>query len=267
MQQRHSVSPETEGWRYLGVEVVDLEPGEQLLVHQDQRESAIVVVEGAVTIAGAGLDAAVVRRDPFRSMSELVYLPPRERVAIVAQVSSQVSIGTAPAQGLHPPRIVHTHEMVSVLRGGGPARRQVTSPLAHPLLAESLVVYEAYVPRGAWSGWPPHRHDGEDGSPYLEETYYVRFDRPNGFGLHRNYTNDGAYDEHRLVRDGSLTPVPRGYHVCGASPAANMWVLNFLAGAPQDRHRPPCFDPAELWITDDWERDLMTLPAVTPPQP
>ena len=56
--------------------------------------------------------------------------------------------------------------------------------------------------------------------------------------------------------------MPRGYHVCGAAPAANMWVLNFLAGDPSDRPVAPFFDPAELWIDEDWGRDLMVLPAV-----
>lgn len=262
--QRHSLTPQTQGWRYLGVDVLRLAVGEELVVEQESRESAVVLVEGALHVRGAGFDEHLSRDSPFRSMGDVVYLPPGQRVVLRAEVASEVSVGTAPAAGLHPARLVRPSEMPSVLRGGGPAYRQVTSPLAHPMPAESLIVYEAYVPRGAWSGWPPHRHDGEEGSPYLEETYYVRFDRQKGFGLHRNYTNDGSLDEHMLVRDGSLTPVPRGYHVCGAAPAANMWVLNFLAGDPSDRPVAPCFDPAELWIDEDWGRDLMVLPAVQP---
>ena len=57
---------------------------------------------------------------------------------------------------------------------------------ASPLPAERLILYEVYVPRGKWSGWPPHCHDGWEGSPYLEETYYFRFDPPNGWCMHRN---------------------------------------------------------------------------------
>ena len=50
--------------------------------------------------------------------------------------------------------------------------------VGEPLPAEHLILYEVYVPRGTWAGWPPHRHDGVQGSPYLEEVYYFRLDRP-----------------------------------------------------------------------------------------
>ena len=55
--------------------------------------------------------------------------------------------------------------------------------LAHPLPAERLILYEVYVPRGGWSGWPPHCHDGYEGSPYLEETYYFRLDPADGWAI------------------------------------------------------------------------------------
>ena len=51
-----------------------------------------------------------------------------------------------------------------------------------------LILFEVYVPGGNWSGWPPHRHDEVLQSPYLEETYHFRFDKPQSFGLHRNYS-------------------------------------------------------------------------------
>jgi 5-deoxy-glucuronate isomerase len=151
-------------------------------------------------------------------------------------------------------------------RGGGPAHRQVNHLLAPPLPAERLIVYEVYVPAGEWAGWPPHRHDGVDGSPYLEETYWFRFDRPEGFGFHRSYAPEGGFDETFAIHDGDCVAVPRGYHVTGSTPGSNMWILNFLAGELVDdaRATPPAFDPATTWITEDWDAAQMALPVATP---
>jgi 5-deoxy-glucuronate isomerase len=99
----------------------------------------------------------------------------------------------------------------------------------------------------------------------LEETYYFRFDRPSGFGFHRNFAPEDRWEQSFPLFDQTLVPVPRGYHLCGTGPAANMWLLNFLAGTPQDRTRSPHFDPNETWIESDWSHGLMTLPAVELP--
>jgi 5-deoxy-glucuronate isomerase len=253
------------GWKYLSATVLHLAAGDVYDVYHSDQESAVVVVEGSVLMDGPSLHAQVSRTSVFSALADLVYVPPRTPIHLVAQSDCEIAIGSAPATGRHPLRLISTREMASVLRGGGPAQRQVVSSLADPLPAESLIVYEAWVPRGGWAGWPPHRHDGYDGSPYLEETYHYRFDRDPGFGYHRNVTPEENLDESVPIRDRSLVPVRSGYHLCTAGPAANMWILNFLAGSPEDRPRPPHFDEAETWINADWNKGLLTLPAVTPP--
>lgn len=258
-----SVTPATAGWDCLRAEVVDLAAGEVHHLSSGTHESALAVVSGHVEVRGSGLDHVIVRPSPFTTLADIVYLPPGGSVSVTARSSSQITIGQAPATGRLDPRVVTTEEMQSVLRGGGPARRQVVSTLADPIPAERLIMYEGWVARGSWTGWPPHRHDGVDGSPRLEETYYFRFDRPSGFGFHRNFAPEDGWEETHPLRDQTLVAVPRGYHLCTAGPAANMWLLNFLAGPEEsDRNRAPHFDPAETWITEDWAAGSMNLPAV-----
>jgi 5-deoxy-glucuronate isomerase len=259
-----AVTPESADWKYLGASVHDLNAGESYPIDQAARESAVVLVEGSILVEGAGLSAEINRAEPFSHTADLTYVPPRAAVTITAQTASQIAIGTAPAEGRFPPRIVSRTEMTSVLRGGGPATRQVVASLEDLSPAESLIVYEAWVPRGCWTGWPPHRHDGVDGSPYLEETYYYRFDRRSGFGMHRNFARDLDLNDCIAIRDQSLITVPAGFHLCGVGPAANVWLLNFLAGTSVDRTRPPLYDSDETWISDDWGLGLMQLPAVGP---
>lgn len=259
----HDVTPHGANWKFLGVRIVKMATGDRYAIRDRERETAIVLVAGDARLHGTPYGRQLRRKSPFTEMAPAVYVPPRCEVVVEAFAPTELAIGTAPARGDYPFAVIEPASMPSVLRGGGPAYRQVISPLADPEPAERLIVYEAYLPRGAWSGWPPHRHDGVDGSPYLEETYYFRFDRPSGYAMHRNYDHEG-FDESFVVHDGSLITVHRGYHVCGASPAANVWILNFLAGSCEDRPRPPAFDENETWIDADWSARAMTLPAVDP---
>lgn len=172
------------------------------------------------------------------------------------------SVGSAPAEGKLPLRLFAPNEMRSEIRGGGTAHRQVIHTLSAPLPAERLILYEVYVPRGTWAGWPPHCHDGRDGSPYLEEIYYFRLDREEGYAHHRNWRTDEGFDETLQIADGDVALVPKGFHTSVACPSANMYFLNYLAGDLVDEARatPPCFAAEHTWIESDWTKGEWSLP-------
>jgi 5-deoxy-glucuronate isomerase len=61
---------------------------------------------------------------------------------------------------------------------------------------QRLVVVEVYTPGGNWSSYPPHKHDvhkdGPDGQLLeadLDEIYYYKIDRPEGYAIQRVYTD------------------------------------------------------------------------------
>jgi 5-deoxy-glucuronate isomerase len=259
------VVPDEAGWEHLAFHVHMLGPGERLALDTAGVESAIVPISGAGVAEVGGEAYELARTGIFTEMGGLLYVPPGVPLWLTASADWIVAVGTAPAVGRHPVRRIAPREVQVELRGGGAARRQVNHLLAPPLPAERLIVYEVYVPAGEWAGWPPHRHDGIDGSPYLEETYYFRFDRGDGFGFHRSYAPEGGFDETFAIHDGDCVAVPRGYHVTTAAPGSNMWILNFLAGEPigDARATPPSFDPATTWITEDWEAAQVALPVAT----
>ena len=114
-----------------------------------------------------------------------------------------------------------------------------------------------------------HCHDGYEGSPYLEETYYFRLDPADGWAVHRNYRVDTDFDEIFAVRDRDVVAVTQGFHSSAAAPGSHMYFLNFLAGHPVDAERaiPPFYQPEYRWIDGNWDADGMTLPTVTPESP
>ena len=196
----------------------------------------------------------------------IVYAPPGTEISVVADTDFEFAIGSAPATGKYPVRLFTPGEMTSEVRGGGAAHRQVNHVLAAPLPAERLILYEVYVPRGTWSGWAPHRHDGVEGSPYLEETYYFRLDPSDGFAMHRNWSPESGFDEVLLAHDGDVALVPQGYHSSVGCPGSNMYFLNYLAGelVGDDRITPPCFHADYTWIHDDWDAGAWSLPVTAP---
>ena len=259
-----SITVEEAGWHYLDFAVHRLSPNDSIEVAHRDTEVAIVPLEGSMGVYAAEEVFILSRSDVFSEAPRVVYVPPGARLVIKAITSVAFAVGGAPAYGRYPVRLFEPSEMEIEIRGGGAAVRQVSHILAAPLPAERLVLYEVVAPRGTWCGWPPHCHDGFGGSPYLEETYYFRFSRPEGYALHHNYRVDEPFNEIYVARDGDLVLVPRGYHTTVASPGSHMYFLNYLAGElmNDDRARPPCFDARHAWISDAWEANPLKLPTL-----
>jgi 5-deoxy-glucuronate isomerase len=260
------VDPSIAGWTSLSFSVHALTGPSEHIVETADREVAVVLLEGAIRATVGGETFSLSRAGVFAAMAHVLYVPPGQTIRLETEGPAEVAVGGAPAEGRYPVRLFRPEEMRSDVRGGGGATRQVNHILAHPLPAERLILYEVYVPRGGWSGWPPHCHDGYEGSPYLEETYYFRLRPEDGWALHRNYRVDSDFDETFAVGDRDVVCVTQGFHSSAAAPGSHMYFLNYLAGDLRDDERaiPPFFQPEYRWIDGNWDADAMVLPAVTP---
>ena len=256
------VRPETANWLYLSFRIVRVAAQQVYIHHTERTELALVPLEGAGTVQTTAGDYALSRAGVFQEKPSVLYVPPGQEFGVVSESRFEFAIGAAPAVGKYPLRLFKPNEIKSELRGGGAARRQVHHTLAHPMPAERLILYEVYVPGGAWSGYPPHCHDGYGGSARLDETYYFRTDPANGVALHRNYRRDNDFEEIFAVRDRDLVLVTQGFHSTSAAPGSNLYFLNYLAGEliDDDRQRPPYDDPDYAWLKEDYTGNLMRLP-------
>jgi len=154
------------------------------------------------------------------------------------------------------------------IRGGGNATRQVNKMLPPGFACSRLVVVEVYTPSGNWSSYPPHKHDEHilagDGSLLeadLEEVYFYKLRRPEGFAYQRIYTPDRSLDELILVRDNHLVLSPRGYHPVVAAPGYDCYYLNMLAGSAQSLAASD--DPDYAWVKGTWSEKDPRLPLVS----
>ena len=107
------------------------------------------------------------------------------------------------------------------------------------------MVGETINPPGNWSSYPPHKHDGRDGEPVLEEVYYYRISPPQGFGQQMLYTTDGESTTH-TVKDGDAVLLPYGYHPVSAPPGYKLYYLWAMAGT--ERKLALHEDPAHTWL-------------------
>lgn len=258
------VTPESAGWDYLSFQVIALKEGRSYRYQTGNNEVALVPLVGKGVFEVSRQHFEVSRKGVFEEMPHILYVPPGHEITVEANSKFEFALGGAPAEGKYPIRLFRPDEMKVEVRGGGAAVRQVNHVLAHPLPAERLILFEVYLPGGAWSGWPPHCHDGFGGSAHLDETYYFRANPENGYAMHRNYRIDNEFNEIFPVGHTDLVLVTQGFHSTAAAPGCNIYFLNYLAGELLDdaRATPPVDDPAYAWMKGNWDKNLMTLPVV-----
>ena len=217
-------------------------------------EAALVLVAGDIDVNGR----RVHRRDVFDEPASAVYLPPGTSITVSARAHTELALAATVGGELATPRdaepvVIDPGAVVIHDRGRPGWQRQVHDVIADAVPAQRLLVGETFNAAGEWSSFPPHKHDGGDGEPALEEVYYYRFDRPDGFGFQGLYTEAGpdraASERAVFLRHGSVVGIPNGYHPVCAAPGYRLyylWALAPVPGAP--RALALHEDPAHRWL-------------------
>lgn len=249
------LTPSRVGWSHIGFRIHRLDVGAKVGdVVEPDREACVVAVQGRgqLVVDGSAHGPFGERMTPFDGLPHAVYLPPEASWEIVAGTAMEIAVCSALNRTRqHPVRVFRPQELSVETRGAGTNTRFVTNILAEgDAAAESLFVIELRTPGGHTSSYPPHKHDA-DALPQesaLEETYYSRFDPPQGFAFQRVYTDDRSLDEALVLEDGTLSLVPRGYHPCAACHGYDLYQLCVMAG-PRRIWRFTA-DPAHCWLTN-----------------
>ncbi len=231
---------------HIHLEVVSLTAGETRIVAAlPGQEAALVLLQGDAAFDGE----PVKRTSVFEQRASAAYLPPGSSVTVDAssdvELALAATLGYALAATADAPTLVHPDDVVVHPRGKPGWQRDVHNVIADRVPACRLLVGETFNEPGQWSSFPPHKHDGGDGEPVLEEVYYYRFDRPDGFGF------QGLYETDRdaravFLRHGSIVGIPRGYHPVCAAPGYRLYYLWALAG--EHRQLAMYEDPAHRWL-------------------
>ncbi len=241
LQLRGQGARELSSWR------LRLRPGESALFERPDEEAIFVLQEGKGVLEAGGERFSAARPGVFAAPAASYYLPPSCGLEVRAETVLEALLIATPvaAEGPSRPVFIPPEAVRAVDRGFGQYCRQVHDILVSDTFSSRLMVGETFNPAGHWSSFPPHKHDGRDGEPRLEEVYHYRIDPPRGFAQQLLYTADGESVAHTVV-DGDAVLLPYGYHPVAAPPGYRLYYLWALAG---DERRLSLYeDPRHRWI-------------------
>jgi 5-deoxy-glucuronate isomerase len=263
-----SITPQNAGWDFISFQVRRLRAGEQWSFATGDEELALVTLSGLYDVQTNRGEWRSVggRENVFAGIAHVVYLPRRTDGTVVARMGGEFAVATAPASKDYAPFLVTPQDVTTAIRGGDNATRQINMLIPPGALVERLVLVEVYTPSGSWSSYPPHKHDvhREDANGRLieadlEEVYFYKIDKPDGYALQHVYT-DGVSPLHQQgqpidaiirVADSEAVIVPEGYHPVVSPPGYTTYYLNVLAGSAQSL---ACVDdPRYAWVRDAYQ--------------
>ncbi len=265
------ITPQTAGWETLHFAARRMKRGEQWQHETAANEYAIVILGGVCSVRSSRGEWLEIGRRPdvFSGMPYTLYLPRRTRFTLEATSDSlDIAYGWCSVDTDYPPRLVTPDQVPVEIRGGENASRQINGMIPPGFNCQRLIAVEVYTPSGNWSSYPPHKHDehredknGNLLEADLEEIYFYKIDRPEGYAYQRVYTRNGRLDELVMARDNDLVLVPEGYHPVVSARGYTTYYLNFLAGSAQSLANSD--DPDYAWVKETFQEKDPRLPVVS----
>ena len=253
------------GWNTISLRVVRLERGQKREFALPGEELALVMLGGRAEVRAEGERWEIGgRAHVFAGMPSTLYLPVDTGAVAISALSdsSEVAVCGARAERRFPPALIPPEAVEVEIRGGGNATRQINHILKPDFPADRLLVVEVYTPSGNWSSYPPHKHDVHNppGEVDLDEIYYYKISRPEGYAIQRVYTRDGQRDDTLTVRNNEVVLIPNGYHPVVAAHGYDCYYLNVLAGSA--RSMAASDDPDYAWVRREWTGKDPRVPGV-----
>ena len=270
-----SITPEQAGWEYISFQARRLAANQNWSFASGENELVILNLSGRYNVRSnwgqwSGIGT---RKDVFEGAAHALYLPRHSEFTITAEESGEYAVAWVPTDQDNEPWLIKPEDVVISVRGGDNVSRQINDLLPSGAPVHRLVLVEVYTPSGNWSSYPPHKHDVhlEDGQGNLleadlEEVYFYKIDKPEGYAYQRVYTDEtsplhkAGHPIDALIRaeNNCAVLVPEGYHPVVSAPGYTTYYLNVLAGSAQTLANQD--DPKYTWIKDTHKQKDNRLP-------
>jgi 5-deoxy-glucuronate isomerase len=270
-----SITSAEAGWTHLNFMARTIAAGESWTGNTGENEYLFVLLGGnfkAVTSAGTW-ETTNGRKDVFSGLPHALYLPKNTDFEITPTNDQlDMACGWCKAEHSFPAQLVEpsgVEKMGIEYRGGDNASRQINRIMPPGSSCNKLVCVEVYTPSGNWSSFPAHKHDTRKTDPItgklleaqLEEIYFYKISKPQGFALQRIYNDSRTLNEIAEAHNNDVVLIPEGYHPVVAGHGYNVYYLNFLAGSDQSLLSTD--DPDHKWIYGTWSGMDPRVPVVT----
>ena len=269
-----TVTPHSAGWDFISFQARRLSTGNQWSFNSSENELAIVILSGAISVnSNRGNWDGIERENVWTSAATALYLPRGTEFTITAVRDSEFAVTWVPTDEDHKPWLIQPQDVTISIRGGDNASRQINDLLPPGSPVHRLILVEVYTPSGNWSSYPPHKHDvhieDEGGNLVeadLEEVYFYKIDRSEGYAYQRVYTDDNSplqragYPIDILVKaqNNCAVLIPEGYHPVVSAPGYTTYYLNVLAGSAQSLANQD--DPHHSWVKESYKGVDSRLP-------
>jgi len=270
-----SVTPEQAGWQYISFQVRQLAANQSWPFRTGENELAIVNLSGRYAVNSnrgqwTGIGG---RRNVLEGAAHALYLPRQSEFTITAEQAGEYAVTWVPTNQDREPWLIKPEDVAIAVRGGDNVSRQINDLLPSGSPVHRLVLVEVYTPSGNWSSYPPHKHDkhieddrGNLLEADLEEVYFYKIDKPEGYAYQRVYTDErsplheAGHPIDALVRaeNNCAVLVPEGYHPVVSAPGYMTYYLNVLAGSAQTLANQD--DPKYAWVKDTYRQKDDRLP-------
>ena len=260
------VTPALAQWEHINFQVRRLRTGASWSFATTEHELAIVTLSGTIRVtSNRGQWEMGERPHVFAGAAYVLYVSRHTDLTVTASSDAEFAVTWVKATRDFAPVLVTPAAVKQEIRGGDNATRQINQLMPPGFPCDRLVLVEVYTPSGSWSSYPPHKHDvhreGADGTLIeadLEEIYFYKHDKPEGFAFQRVYTDDqsplqqaGApIDAVVVARPDHVVLVPEGYHPVTSAPGYTTYYLNVLAGSAQSLANVD--DPAHTWVKHEY---------------
>ncbi len=262
---------EDAGWEFLNFNARILKKGQVWKGFTGENEYGIILLSGdySVKTDQGNWKTKNGRKHVFDGIAHTLYLSRNTEFELTAESEIlDIALGWCETTEDHPAQFKEPTKSVIEIRGGDNATRQINSLIEPGFDCQRLVSVEVYTPSGNWSSFPAHKHDerilDNDGNlieARLEETYFYKTDKPQGYAIQQIYTGDRSLDEIAVARNNDVVMVPKGYHPVVAGHGYNIYYLNFLTGSDQSLANTN--DPDHEWIYDSWSYKDSRIPMVS----
>ncbi len=262
---------EDAGWEFLNFNARILKKGQVWKGFTGENEYGIILLSGdySVKTDQGNWKTKNGRKHVFDGIAHTLYLSRNTEFELTAESEIlDIALGWCETTEDHPAQFKEPTKSVIEIRGGDNATRQINSLIEPGFDCQRLVSVEVYTPSGNWSSFPAHKHDerilDNDGNlieARLEETYFYKTDKPQGYAIQQIYTGDRSLDEIAVARNNDVVMVPKGYHPVVAGHGYNIYYLNFLTGSDQSLANTN--DPDHEWIYDSWSGKDSRIPLVS----
>jgi 5-deoxy-glucuronate isomerase len=263
------------GWKELNFMARTMKGENEWIGNTGNNEYLFVLLGGnflAETSAGKW-ETSNGRKNVFSGLPHALYLPQHTEFKITPSGGFlDIACGWCNTEQSYPAHYITPLDVMNMgieFRGGDNASRQINRILPPGSPVNRLVCVEVYTPSGNWSSFPAHKHDtrktnaetGALAEASLEEIYFYKIDKPQGFAIQKVYNDNRTLDEIAEAHNNDVVIVPEGYHPVVAGHGYNVYYLNFLAGS--DQSLASTDDPDHKWIYGTWKGIDPRLPVVT----